>query len=57
MELDTDLDTMICFLDHPGDAIHHRHPMDISVTKKFDEDESFMIQSVVFDSQNKKLII
>jgi hypothetical protein len=48
---------MIFFLDHPGDAIHHGHPMDISVTKNFDEDESFMFQSVIFNSRNKKLII
>jgi hypothetical protein len=31
--------------------------MDISDTKNFDEDESFVFQSVVFDSQSKKLII
>jgi len=31
--------------------------MDISDTKNFDEYESFMFQSVVFDSQSKKLII
>ena len=42
MELDTNLDSMICFLDHPRDAIHHSHPMDISVTENFDEDESFV---------------
>jgi hypothetical protein len=57
MELDTDLDSMIFFLDHPRDAIHHSHPMDISITENFDEDESFVFQSVVFDSQSKKLII
>ena len=42
MELDTDLDTMFPFLDQPGDAIHHSHPMDIFVTQNFDEDESFV---------------
>jgi hypothetical protein len=31
--------------------------MDISVTENFDEDESFVFQSVVFDSQSKKMII
>jgi hypothetical protein len=50
MELDTDLDSMMCFLDHPEDAIHYSHPMDISIIEKFDEDESFVFQSVVFDS-------
>ena len=57
MELDTDLDNMFCFLDQPGNAIQHSHPMDISVTENFDEDESFMFQSIVFYSQSKKLII
>jgi hypothetical protein len=57
MELDTDLDSMLCYLDQPGDAIQHSRPMDISDTENFDEDESFMFQSVVFDSQSKKLII
>jgi hypothetical protein len=57
MELDTDLATMIHFLDHPTYIIHHSHPMDIFVTKIFDEDESFVFQSTVFDSWNKKLII
>jgi hypothetical protein len=42
MELETNLDTMIRFLDQPRDAIHHSHPMDISVTQKFDKDESFV---------------
>lgn len=57
MELEIDLDSMIRFLDQCGDAIHHSHPMDISVIENFDEDESFVFQSVVFDSQSKKLII
>jgi hypothetical protein len=56
MEIDTDLDAMFPFFDQPKDAIHHSHPMDISIAQNFDEDESFMFQSAVFDSQNKKLI-
>jgi hypothetical protein len=56
MEIDTDLDAMFPFFDQPEDAIHHSHPMDISVAQNFDEDESFVFQSVVFDSRNKKLI-
>jgi hypothetical protein len=31
--------------------------MDISITEKFDEDESFVFQSVVFYTRNKKFII
>jgi hypothetical protein len=57
MELETDLDSVLCYLDHPRDAIQHSRPMDISDTENFDEDESFMFQSVVFDNQSKKLII
>ena len=56
MEIDTDLDAMFPFFDHPEDAIHHIHPMDIYVAQNFDEDESFVFQSTVFDSRNKKLI-
>jgi hypothetical protein len=45
------------FLDQPGDAIHYSLAMDISVTKCFYEDESFVFQSVFFYRQSKKLII
>jgi hypothetical protein len=48
---------MLRFLDQPEDAIQHSRPMDISVTKNFDKDESFVFQSAVFDSQSKKLVI
>jgi hypothetical protein len=57
MELETDLDSVLRYLDQTRDAIQHNHPMDISDTKIFDKDESFVFQSVVFDSQSKKLII
>jgi hypothetical protein len=57
MELEPNLDNIFCYLDYPGDAIQHSRPMDISDTENFDEDESFVFQSVVFDSQSKKLII
>jgi hypothetical protein len=57
MELDTDLYSLLCFLDQPGNTIQHSFPMDISVTKNFDEYEFFVFQSDVFDSQSKKLII
>jgi hypothetical protein len=57
MELDTDMDSMIRFFDQLGDTIDHSHPMDISVTENFDQDESFVFQSTVFDTQSKKMII
>jgi hypothetical protein len=56
MEIDIDLDAMFPFFDQLKDAIHHSHPMDISVAQNFDEDESFMFQSIAFDRQNKKII-
>jgi hypothetical protein len=57
MELEPDLDSAFRHLDHPEDAIQHSRPMDISDTENFDEDESFVFQSVVFDNDSKKLII
>jgi hypothetical protein len=33
MELEPDLDSVFRYLDQPGDAIQHSHPMDISDTK------------------------
>jgi len=57
MELETDLDSIFRNLDQPGDAIQHSRPMDIVDTEIFDEDESFVFQSVVFDIKSKKLII
>jgi hypothetical protein len=57
MELETDLDSVFCNLDHPRDAIQHSRPMDIADTKFFYEDESFVFQSVVFDNESKNLII
>jgi hypothetical protein len=37
--------------------MHHSSTMEIAETDIFDEDESFVFQSVVFDSQSKNLII
>jgi len=50
MELEPDLDNVFRYLDQPTDAIHHSRPMDIYDAEHFDEDESFMFQSDVFDS-------
>jgi hypothetical protein len=57
MELETDLDNVFRNVDQPEDAIHHSPPMEIDETKIFDEDESFVFQSVVFYSESKNLII
>ena len=57
MEIDPDLDSVFCNLDHPRDTIQHSLPMDIADTEMFYEDESFVFQSVVFYNQSKNLII
>jgi len=57
MELETDLDSIFHNLDQPEDAIQHSHPMDIADTEIFYEDKSFVLQSVVFYSESKNLII
>ena len=57
MELEPDLDSIFYYLDQPRDTIQHSRPMEISNAENFDEDESFMFQSVVFENQSKKLII
>ena len=54
MDLDVDLDSIFCNLDQLGDTIHHRYPMDIVDIEIFDEDESFVFKSVVFESELKK---
>jgi hypothetical protein len=57
MELETNLDSVLCKVDQPGDVIHHNPLMEIVETEIFDEDESFVFQSAIFDSESKNLII
>jgi hypothetical protein len=57
MELETALDNVFHNVDHPVDMMHHSSIMEITKTDIFYEDESFVFQSVVFDSQSKILII
>jgi hypothetical protein len=53
MELETNLDSVFCKVDQPGDAIHHNPLMEIVETEIFDEDESFIFQSSIFYSESK----
>jgi hypothetical protein len=53
MELETDLENVFPNFDQPGDAIHHNPLMEITETKIFDKDESFVFQSTVFDNESK----
>jgi hypothetical protein len=57
MELDTGLENVFPNVDQPGEVINHNPLMEIAETEIFDEDESFVFQSVVFDSESKNLII
>jgi hypothetical protein len=57
MDLDVDLKSIFCNLDQPVHAIHHAFSMDMVGTDIFDEDESFVFQSIVFETESKKLII
>jgi hypothetical protein len=57
MELEIDMDNVFHNVDKPREVIHHNRQMEIAETEIFDEDESFVFQSVVFDSESKNLII
>jgi hypothetical protein len=57
MQLETVMDDVFHKVDKPADAMHHSSTMEIAETDIFDEDESFVFQSVVFYSQSKNLII
>jgi hypothetical protein len=57
IQLETAVDDMFRKVDHPADAMHHSSTMEIAEADIFDEDESFVFRSIVFDNQSKHLII
>jgi hypothetical protein len=57
MELDIDIKKMFPKTDQPEDTTHHNPLMEIIESETFDEEESFVFQSVVFYSKSKNLII
>jgi hypothetical protein len=57
MDLHADLESIFCNLDQPAHAIQHACSMDMVGTEIFYEDESFVFQSIVFETESKKLII
>ena len=57
MQLETVVDDVFRKVDLPTDAMHHSLTMEIVETDIFYEDESFVFQSVVFDSQSKNMVI
>ena len=48
MDLDADLESIFCNLDHPAHTIQHACSMDMVGTEIVYKDESFVLQSVVF---------
>jgi hypothetical protein len=57
MELEADIEKMFPNIDQPGGATHQNQSLEIVENEIFDEEESFVFQSVVFDNESKKLII
>jgi hypothetical protein len=57
MQLETFVDSLLQKVDPHTDTMHHSSTMEIAKTDIFYEDESFVFQSAVFDSQSKNLII
>jgi hypothetical protein len=57
MELDIDIEKMFPNVDHPQDTAHQNPLMEIIESETFDEEESFVFQSIVFYSESKNLII
>jgi hypothetical protein len=57
MELKAEIEKMFPNIDHPGGTTHQNPSLETIENKTFDEEESFVFQSVVFDNKSKKLII
>jgi hypothetical protein len=57
MELKANIENMFPNIDQPGGMTHHNQSLEIIKNEIFDEEESFVFQSVVFDSEYKKLTI
>jgi hypothetical protein len=57
MELEIGIEKVFPNADHPEKTSHQNPMMGIIESETFDEEESFVFQSVVFDSESKNLII
>jgi len=57
MELDIDIEKMFPNVDHPQVTAHQNPLMEIIESETFDEEETFVFQSIVFYSKSKNLII
>jgi hypothetical protein len=57
MEVKANIKKMFPNIDKPEGMAHHNPLLEIIENETFDEEESFVFQSVVFDSESNKLII
>jgi hypothetical protein len=57
MELEADIEKMFPNIDQPGGVAHQNHSLEINENEIFDEEESYVFQIIVFDSESKKLIL
>jgi hypothetical protein len=57
MELEADMEKMFPNFGQRGGTTHQNHSLEIIENETFDEEESFVFHSAVFDIKSKKLII
>jgi hypothetical protein len=57
MALKPEIEKMFPNIDQPGGTAHQNPLLEIVENETFDEDESFLFQSIVFDNESNKLII
>jgi hypothetical protein len=57
MELKADIEKMFPNIDHPVGTTHQNQSLEIAENEIFYEEESFVFERVVFESESKKLII
>jgi hypothetical protein len=57
MDLKADIKNIFPNIDQPGGAAHQNQSLEIVENEIFNEEESFVFQSVVFNNESKKLII
>jgi hypothetical protein len=52
MELEDDIEKMFPNIDQQGGTAHHNPSLEIIENDTFDEEESFVLHSVVFDNES-----
>jgi hypothetical protein len=57
MELEVDIEKMFPSIDQLGGTAHQNPSLEIIENETFDEEDSFLFQSIVFDNESKKLFI